>query len=100
MRRFRQLVVIAVSTGLGLALGRYVLVPTIYKIMELLSKSHHHTTGHDFGDMAANLIGAGYDIGLAFGVGITAAVLGGFLGGLVLSRHVGTSNPWLFRRAA
>lgn len=94
MKRLVQIVVVLVSTGLGTLVGRYALVPALALLIPHLTwlLPQSGPPKHDFGDPIGVILTAGYILGLAGGVGMTAAILGGLLAGIALARRVSFPN--------
>lgn len=90
MKNLVQIVVVLVSTGLGTLAGRYALVPALALLIPHLTwlLPQSGPPKHDFGDMISVIMTTGYSLGLAIGVGMTGAVLGGLLAGIALARRV------------
>jgi hypothetical protein len=90
MKRLIQFVIVIASTGIGIAFGRYALVPALMAIVPhmawLLPQSG--PPKHDLGDLASFGLTIGYSFGLSIGIGMTLAIFGGLLIGIALARRV------------
>ena len=95
MKKLIQSVVIIASTGIGMLIGRYALVPALMALVPHLTwlLPQSGPPKHDFGDMIAVFMTVGYSMGLSIGAGMTLATLGGLAVGLTLARRVRTTGP-------
>lgn len=94
MKRLYQSAMVIASTGLGIALGRCML------LLVGLALAQHFPTAptsakpavNDFGSIIGTLFNMGYYAGLLVGVVMTLAVLSGVIAGVALARRVGKST--------
>lgn len=88
MKQLYQLALVVISTALGAAFGRYVLLLAVAPLARHIPASPE-SPKHDFGDAFAFFMNYGYNLGLLVGIFMTVAVMGGLLTGIVLARRVG-----------